>query len=106
MNLDSILKSRDITLPKKIPTVKAFIGTNDAEAEAPILCPSAAKRRHTGEKTPDAGKDLRQEDRGEHEMFGWHHRLNGPEYEQTLRDGEGQESLASCGPWAAGVGHD
>ena len=52
MNLDSILKSRDITLPKKIPTVKAFIGTNDAEAEAPILCPSAAKRRHTGEKNP------------------------------------------------------
>ena len=42
-----------------------------------------------GEKNPDAGKDLRQEDRGEHEMFGWHHRLNGPEYEQTLRDGEG-----------------
>ena len=59
-----------------------------------------------GEKNPDAGKDLRQEDRGEHEMFGWHHRLNGPEYEQTLRDGEGQGSLASCGPWAAGVGHD
>ena len=28
------------------------------------------------------------------EMAGWHHQLNGPEFEQTLGDNEGQESLA------------
>ena len=28
------------------------------------------------------------------EMVGWHHRLNGHEFEQALRDGEGQGSLA------------
>ena len=30
-------------------------------------------------------------------MIGWHHRLNGHEFEQTPRDGEGQGSLACCG---------
>ena len=33
------------------------------------------------------------------EMFGWHHWLNGPEFEQTPGDGAGQESLACCSPW-------
>ena len=33
------------------------------------------------------------------EMVGWHHRLNGHEFEQTLGDGEGQESLVRCSPW-------
>ena len=32
-------------------------------------------------------------------MVGWHHRLNGHGFEQTLLDGEGQESLACCSPW-------
>ena len=32
-------------------------------------------------------------------MFGWHHRLNGPEFEQPLGDGEGQGSLACCSLW-------
>ena len=32
-------------------------------------------------------------------MVGWHHRLNGHEFEQTLEDGEGQGSLACCSPW-------
>ena len=31
-------------------------------------------------------------------MVGWHHRLNGHEFEQTLRDGEGQGSLACRSP--------
>ena len=35
----------------------------------------------------------------EDEMVGWHHRLNGHEFEQTLRDSEGQGSLACCSPW-------
>ena len=33
------------------------------------------------------------------EMVGWHHQLNGQEFEQTLGDGEGQGSLACCSPW-------
>ena len=32
-------------------------------------------------------------------MVGWHYRLNGHEFEQTLEDGEGQGSLACCSPW-------
>ena len=32
-------------------------------------------------------------------MVGWHHQLNGHEFEQTLGDGEGQGSLACCSPW-------
>ena len=32
-------------------------------------------------------------------MVGWLHRLNGLDFEQALRDGEGQDSLACCSPW-------
>ena len=32
-------------------------------------------------------------------MVGWHHQLNGHEFEQALGDGEGQGSLACCSPW-------
>ena len=32
-------------------------------------------------------------------MMGWHHRLNGCEFEQTLGDSEGQESLVYCSLW-------
>ena len=48
-----------------------------------------------------AGKDWRQEVKGvtEDEMAGWHHRLDGHEFEQTPRDSEGQRSLACCSPW-------
>ena len=53
------------------------------------------------EKTVIAGKDGQQEKKGvtEDEMVGWHHRLNGHEFEQTLGDSEGQGSLACCSPW-------
>ena len=49
-------------------------------------------------KDPDAGKDGGQEEKGmtEDEMVGWHHRLNGHEFEQTPEDSEGQRSLACC----------
>ena len=36
----------------------------------------------------------------ENEMVGWHHQLNGPEFEQTQEDSEGQESLECCSPWS------
>ena len=131
-NLDSILKSRDITLPTKVHLVKAlvfplvmygceswtvkktehrkidafelwcwrrllrvpwtarrqpvhpkgdqswvFIGRMDAEAETPVLWPP-----HAG-KDPDAGRDWGQEEKAmrEDEMAGWHHRLDGCEFE-------------------------
>ena len=32
-------------------------------------------------------------------MVGWHHRVNGQEFEQTSEDSEGQGSLACCSPW-------
>ena len=149
-NLDSILKTRDITLSIKICIVKAIVqmwemdhkegwvpknwcfwivvleetlespldckeikpvrpkgnqpwifnGRTDAKAEAPIFWPLDAKSRLT-EKDPDAGKDWRQEEKGatEDAMVGWHHWVNEHEFEQALRDGEEQGSLACCSPW-------
>ena len=155
-NLDSILKSRDITLPAKVHTVggwmvfpavmcgceswtimKAlhqridafefgagedsweslgqqgdqtsylkgnqpwiFIGRTDAKAEVPKLWPLDAKSWLTG-KNPDDGKDWRQEEKGttEDEIVGWHHLLDGHEFEKTPGDGDGQGSLVCCSPW-------
>ena len=37
----------------------------------------------------------------EDEMVGWHHQLNGHGFDQTLGDGEGEESLAYCSSWVA-----
>ena len=58
-------------------------------------------RAYSLEKGPDAGKDWRQEKKEtiENEMVGWHHRLNGHEFEQALGDGEGQGRLVCCSPW-------
>jgi len=77
-----------------------FIGRTDAEAEVPILWPPDAKNWLNG-KDPDAGKDWRQEEKGktEEEMVGWHHGLDGHEFEQTLRVGDRQGSLECCSPW-------
>ena len=146
-NLDSILKSRDITLPTKVCIIKATVfpgvmyrcweldhkegwtlknwcfltvvlqktlesplretkpvnpkgnqhwistGRTDIEAEALILWCTDVKSQLIG-KDPDAGKDWRDEEKGaaEDEMVGWHHRLNGYDFEQTLKDSEGQAS--------------
>ena len=77
-----------------------FIGRTDAEAEAPILWPPDAKNWLIG-KDPDAGKDWRQEEKGttEDETVGWHHQLNGHEFKQAPRVGDGQRSLACYSPW-------
>ena len=32
-------------------------------------------------------------------MIGWHHQLDGREFQQALGNGEGQGSLACCSPW-------
>ena len=137
-NLDSISRSRDITLPTKVQLVKAmvfpvvmygceswtckeswvpknwcfwtvvlektlesplnckeiqpvhpkgdqswvFIGRTDIEAETPVLWPPDVKSWLIW-KDPDAGKDWRQEEKGmtEDEMVGYHHLLNGHEFE-------------------------
>jgi len=77
-----------------------FFGRTDAEAETPILWPPDVKNWIIG-KDPDAGKDWRQEETGmtEDEMVGWHHRLDGHEFEQAPRAGDGQGSLVCCSPW-------
>ena len=70
-NLDSVLKSRDITLPTKVHIVKAMV--------SPMVmygCESWTIKK-----------------------VGWHHQLNGHEFEQTLGDSEGWESLACCNSW-------
>ena len=53
-------------------------------------------------KNPDAGEDWRQKAQGktEGEMGGWHHQLNGHEFEQTPGEGGGQGSLMCCSPWS------
>ena len=119
-NLDSILKRRDVILSTKVDVIKAipldcekiqpvnskgnqpwiFIGRTDAEAETPTLWPLDVKNWLIL-KEPDAGKDWRWEENGmtEDEMVGWHHQLNGYEFEQAPRDGEGQGSLVWYHPW-------
>ena len=59
-----------------------FIGRTDIEAETPITWPPDVKSWLIW-KDPDAGKDWRQEEKGttEDEIIGWHHRLNGDEFE-------------------------
>ena len=65
-----------------------FIGRTDAEAETPILWPPVVKNWLVG-KDPDAGKDWRQvKGMTEDEMVGWHHQLNGHEFEQAPGDRE------------------
>ena len=154
-NLDSIFKSRDITLPTKVHLVKAmvfpvvmcgceswtvkkaehrridvfelwcwrrllrpldykeiqpvhtkvdqswvFIGRTNAEGETPILWPRHAKSWLIG-KDLNAGRDWGQEEKWttEDEMTGWHHQLNGYEFEWTLGVGEGQGGLVCCDSW-------
>ena len=77
-----------------------FIGKIDAEAEAPVLWPPDAESQHIW-KDPEAGKDWRQEEKGtiKDEMVGWHHQLNGHEFEQTPGDGKGQGCLACYSSW-------
>ena len=80
-------------------------GRTDTEAEDLILWPPDAKSRLTG-KDPDAWKDWGQKQRlTEDEMAGWHHWLNGHEFEQTLGDSEGQGSSTRCSPWGLRVGY-
>ena len=53
-------------------------------------------------KDPNAGKDWRQKEKEttEDEMVGWHHQLDGHEFEQAPGVGNGQGSLVCCSPWS------
>ena len=75
-----------------------FIWRTDAEVETPIIWPPDVKNWLIG-NVPDAGKDWGQERRVQQdEMVGWHHRLNGHEFEQAPVVGDGQENPACCSP--------
>ena len=77
-----------------------FIGRTDAEVETSIIWPPDVKNWLIG-KDPDAGKDWRQEKKGttEDEMVGWHHQIDGHEFDQAPGVGDGQRSLSCCSPW-------
>ena len=150
-NLDSILKSRDITLPTKVCIVKAMVFPAVTYGCESWTIKKADRRRIDGfelwcwrrllrvpwtagrsnesilkEISPeyslkglmlklklqyfdylmwradfDAGKDWRQKEKGttENKMVGWHHWLNGHEFEQAPGADEGQGSLPCCSPW-------
>ena len=77
-----------------------FFGRNDAKAETPVLWPPHVKSWLIG-KDSDAWRDWGQEEKGttEDKMAGWHHRLNGHEFEWTPGVGDGQGGLACCDSW-------
>ena len=88
---ENLLESKEIksvNLKGNQPWI--FIGRTDAEAEVWILWPSDAKNQLIG-KDSEAGKNWRQEEKWaiEDKMVGWHHWLNGHEFEQTLGESEG-----------------
>ena len=66
----------------------------------PVLWSSDAKNWLLG-KDPDAGQDSRRKEKGttEDEVVGWHHWLNGHEFEQAPGVGDGHGGLACCNPW-------
>ena len=73
-----------------------YFGRNYAKAETLVLWPPHAKSWLIG-KDSDAGRDWGQEEKDE--MAGWHHRLNGREFEWTLGVGDGQGGLACYNSW-------
>ena len=77
-----------------------FIGRTDAKAETPVLRLPHVKNWLIG-KDSDAGRDWRPEEKGtiEDEMVGWHHHLNGHEFEWTLDVDDGQGGLECCDSW-------
>ena len=99
--LESLLNCKEIKpINPKGNQSWIFIGRTDAEAEAAILWPPDMKNWLIW-KDPDAGKDWRQE-KGttEDKMIGWHHQLNGHEFEQAPGDGKGKGIMVCCSPWS------
>ena len=159
-NLDSIFKSRDITLPTKVCLVKAMVfpvvtwmweldhkegwvtkycfqtmvleKTLESPLDSKEIKPANPKGinpeysleelilklkfQYFGHlmqswlfgKDADAGKDREQEEKGvtQDKMVGWHHRLDGHEFEQASGAVGGQGILSSCSPRGHRIGHD
>ena len=76
--------------------LRIFIGRIDAEA---AYFGHLMQRTDPG-KDPDAGKDWGQHKKAttEDELAGWHHQLDGHEFEQTPGDSQGQARLLCCSP--------
>ena len=94
--LESPLDCKEIqTVHPKGDQSWVFIGRIDAKAKAPIFWLPHAKSWLIG-KDSDAGRDWGQEEKGttEDEMAGWHHGLDGREFEWTPGVGDGQGGLA------------
>ena len=73
-------------------------GSSEPRAWSQFSC--TVGRLFTVLATREAGKDQKQKKRvAEGEMVRWHHQLSGHEFEQTLGDSEGQESLVCFSPW-------
>ena len=99
--LESPLDYRDIKpVPSEGDQPWDFLGRNDAKAETPVLWPPHVQSWLIG-KDSDAGRDWGQQEKGmtEDEMAGWHHRLDGCEFEWTPGVGDGQGGLACCNSW-------
>ena len=100
--LESPLDCKDIQpVHSKGDQSWVFLGRNDAKAETPVLWPAHVKSWLIG-KDSDAGRDWGQEEEGttEDEMAGWHHRLDGCEFEWTLGVGDGQGGLVCYDSWS------
>ena len=90
----------DLTSPFWRKSALGVLERNDAKAETPVLWPPHEKSWLIG-KDSDAGRDWGQEKKEmtEDEMAGWHHWLDGLEFEWTPGDGDGQGGLACCDSW-------
>ena len=77
-----------------------FIARTDAEAETLILWLPDERNWLLG-KDPNAGRDWRQEEKGtvEDEVVGWHHRLNGHDFEQAPGACDRQGNPVCCSTW-------
>jgi len=98
--LESPLEGMEIQPVHSKDQPSVFFRRNDAKAETPVLWPPHAKSSLIG-KDSDAGRNWGQEEKGttEDEMVGWHHRLDGHEFEWTPRDGDGLVGLACYDSW-------
>ena len=106
--LESLLDSKEIK-PVNLKGSRPWIviGRPDAEAEAPVLWPPDAKNWVTG-KQPYAGTDWEKKEKRatEDEMAGWHHQLNGHEFEQIQEKVKDREAWCATIHEVARVRHD
>ena len=106
--LENLLDSKEIK-PVNLKGDQSwiFIGRTDDAAEAPILWPPDVKSWLVGKDLMlGTTEGRRRRGRQRDEMVGWHHRLNGCDFEQASGDSEGHGGLACCSPWGCWVRHD